>query len=118
VRRQGIAKEFRELYGGIDAMRAQSVPVGGVAALPRDGRWVYALVTKERSAGTYPTLASLRASLTALRARMQRDGVKHLAVPRLGCGLDKLAWPDVRALIADVFQQTDATITVYTLQLP
>jgi hypothetical protein len=115
VRRQGIAKEFRERYGGIDAMRAQSVPVGGVAALRvTSDRWVYALVTKERSSGTYPTMASLRASLTALRARMQRDGVTRLAVPRLGCGLDKLAWPDVRALIADVFSHTDAAITVYT----
>ena len=95
-------------------MRLQGVGIGGVASLRVGGRWVYALVTKERSSGCYPTLGSLRASLLALRARCVRDGVTRLAVPRLGCGLDRLAWSDVRALLLDVFSHTDIHLTVFT----
>jgi hypothetical protein len=111
---QGIAKEFRERFGGIEEMRLQGVPIGGVAALRRGERRVYALVTKERSSGSYPTLDSLRAAVRALRARCARDGVTRLAMPRLGCGLDKLQWSDVRALLETEFQGSGVRVTVYT----
>ncbi len=94
-------------------MQAQAPRVGGVVALRRGGRYIYALVSKERSSGTYPTLGSLRACLKALRSRCEADGVAHLAVPRLGCGLDRLAWPDVRAALLDVFAGSGMRITVY-----
>lgn len=113
TRHAGIAKTFKERFGGIEEMRAQAPRVGGVVALRRGRRYVYALVTKERSSGTYPTLGSLRACLKALRERMQADGVTHVAVPRLGCGLDRLAWPDVRAALLDVFAGCSVRITVY-----
>ena len=112
---RGIAVAFKERFGGVDDMRAQDVSVGGCAALRRGRRFVYALVTKPRSSGTYPTMASLRASVQALKTRMARDGVTRLAVPRLGCGLDKLEWPAVSALLREVFADTDVSITVYSL---
>ena len=116
ARAQGIAREFRDRFGGIDEMRLQHVPMGGVATLHHDERFVYALVTKERSSGDYPTLVSLRASLMALRARVAADGVTRLAAPRLGCGLDKLQWPAVRALLADVFAGSGVRFTIFTLE--
>ena len=112
---RGIAVAFKERFGGVDDMRAQNVGIGGCAALRRGRRFVYALVTKPRSSGTYPTMVALRASLQALKARMARDGVTRLAVPRLGCGLDKLEWPAVSALLREVFADTDVAITVYSL---
>ena len=98
---KGIALGFKSRFGGVDDMKAQAVPVGGVASLRRGGRTIYALVTKPRSAGSLPTLASLRTCLEALRAAMARDGVTRLAVPQLGCGLDRLRWADVRGLILE-----------------
>ena len=112
---RGIAVAFKERFGGVDDMRSQNVGIGGVAALRRGRRFVYALVTKPRSSGTYPTMAAMRACLQALKTRMARDGVTRLAVPRLGCGLDKLDWPAVSALLREVFADTDASITVYSL---
>ena len=112
---RGIAVAFKERFGGVDDMRAQDVGVGGVATLRRGRRFVYALVTKPRSSGTLPTLATLRASLLALKRSMARDGVTRLAIPRLGCGLDKLEWPAVRAMLREVFADTDVTITGFSL---
>lgn len=85
-------------------------------ALRRGSRWVYNVVTKPRSSGTYPTLETMRQALEALRARLDSDRVTLLAIPRLGCGLDGLDWSDVRALLLDVFRASAGlTITVYTL---
>jgi hypothetical protein len=94
-------------------MHRQRVPIGGVATLRVGPRWIYALVSKERSSRCYPTMAQLRSALVALRERAAHDGVSALAMPRLGCGLDRLAWPDVRSLIVDVFRRTDVHIIVY-----
>jgi hypothetical protein len=112
---RGIATVFKERFGGVEDMRAQGVRVGGVATLLRGRRFVYALVTKTTSSRCWPTLAALRDSLQALKRRMASDGVTRLAVPRLGCGLDKLEWPAVRALLREVFADTDVSITVYSL---
>jgi hypothetical protein len=35
-------------------------------------------------------------------------------MPRLGCGLDKLQWSDVRALLETEFQGSGVRVTVYT----
>ncbi len=107
--------EFRRRFGGIAEMQAQHVAVGGVAVLRFPTRFVYALVTKETSRGCWPTLADLRASLVALRQHVQRNGVKRLAVPRLGCGLDKMKWSDVLPTIVHVFKDTDIDILVFSL---
>lgn len=112
---KGIAIAFRERFGHMDDMRSQCVRVGGVASFRHERRFVYALVTKETSSRCLPTLAALRACLVELKRRMARDGVTKLAVPRLGCGLDKLAWPDVRDVMRDVFADTGAHISVYSL---
>jgi hypothetical protein len=112
---RGIATAFKEKFGGVDDMRAQRVGTGGVASLRRGRRVVYALVTKATSSRCRPTMAALRDSLQALKRRMAADGVTQLAIPRLGCGLDKLEWPAVRALLREVFADTDVSITVYTL---
>lgn len=34
---------------------------------------------------------------------------------RIGCGLDRLQWEHVSAMIEEVFEATDIKITVYTL---
>lgn len=82
--------------------------------LEREGRFIYYLITKQ---GVYdtPTYPSLRSSLCAMRDHCVRHSVRRLAMPRIGCGLDGLQWPEVQEQIKDVFKDTDVTITVYTL---
>jgi len=62
-----------------------------------------------------PTYASLESSLRGLRAHMEQNAVKHLAMPRIGCGLDALLWPQVSEIIRRVFSDLDCVITIYTL---
>lgn len=69
----GIAVRFKQLFKGVDELRAQSVGVGGVAVLKDGGRFVYYLVTKK---DTYdkPTYGDLTRSLEAMRKHMVRLG--------------------------------------------
>ena len=62
-----------------------------------------------------PTLASFEASLMALRERLSTDGVRRLAMPRLGCGLDRLRWESVQDLVLKVFDKVPLEIQVRVL---
>lgn len=42
-------------------------------------------------------------------------GVEHLAMPRIGCGLDQLSWEKVLETIHTVFHNVSINITIYYL---
>ncbi|XP_077991359.1 ADP-ribose glycohydrolase OARD1-like [Glandiceps talaboti] len=110
---KGIATLFRDKFGGVDELRAQDVKPGGVAVLKRDKRYVYYLVTKVKYSDR-PTLKDLQSSLEALRRHCEPHDVNHIAMPRIGCGLDGLEWRRVSPIIRDIFKHTNINITVYT----
>lgn len=58
---------------------------------------------------------TLQKSLKAMCSHAMSNGVKKLAIPRLGCGLDKLRWDKVSEMIEDVFSDSGIEITVYYL---
>lgn len=90
------------------------VKTGGCAVLKRENRYIYYLVTKDKTGnGFLPTYESLESSLAAMRDHMVANGVKELSVPQIGCGLDKLEWPKVEEIIRNIFEATDIEITVY-----
>mmetsp|Transcript_13362 Transcript_13362/g.20917 ORF Transcript_13362/g.20917 Transcript_13362/m.20917 type:complete len:80 (-) Transcript_13362:111-350(-) len=64
--------------------------------------FVYYLVTKERYFHK-PTYDNLGKSLGAMRVHMQKRGVKKLALPKIGCGLDGLKWDNVKDLLESSF---------------
>lgn len=76
-----------------------------------DGVVAANLVTKERYFHK-PTLESLKQSLEDLREQALSRNLKKLAMPRIGCGLDKLQWEDVSAAIKQVFGDTDIEILI------
>ena len=59
---------------------------------------VFNLITKKRSYGK-PTLESLTLALHAMKQIATDNGIKKIAMPRIGCGLDRLSWPVVREVI-------------------
>lgn len=69
------------------------------------------LVTKRYSYGK-PTLDSLRDSLKDLARQCVEFNLKKLAMPLIGCGLDRLNWNDVKSIIHDVFKDIDVEIEV------
>lgn len=76
-----------------------------------DGVVVANLVTKERYFHK-PTLETLRQSLENLREQTLERKLSKLAMPKIGCGLDKLQWEDVREVIKEVFCETEIDILV------
>lgn len=112
----GIAVDFKKRFGRVGELKAQNTQVGNVAVLhiAEENRWIYYLVTKARYNGK-PTLESLRASLVACRNHAVENGVKCIAMPRIGCGLDRLDWKQVTRVIEDIFEDTEIVIKVYFL---
>lgn len=76
--------------------------VGDVAYLQRNDRFIFYLITKDLSY-MKPTYGSITGAITKLHYFIVKQGIKKLAIPRIGCGLDKLNWPKVKNIITDLF---------------
>lgn len=72
---------------------------------------VFNLITKERY-WMKPTYQSLRTALHEMRDLCSEIHVKKIAMPVIGCGLDKLEWDRVSGIIKDVFNNIDIEILV------
>ena len=89
--------------------------IGQVAVLEKDKRFIYYLITKAK-ATERPTYENLENSLEDLKKHCVDNDVHTLAMPRLGCGLDRLEWEEVEKRICKVFANTKIHITVYELE--
>lgn len=113
----GIAKIFRDKGVRAELLSKYETSVPGTALLTTATGWAgeINLVTK----ALYwhkPTYNSLRTAL--LRAKHNiiiPNGYTKLAMPRIGCGLDKLLWARVKAILCEIFADTDIEIIVCKL---
>ena len=115
----GIAKQIDEMFN----MKEMLNLLWGKIS-PMDGKWsvpcclpcgnVFNLVTKQRYFQK-PTLDSLRTALEEMADYVVEMGVTKLAMPKIGCGLDRLDWDDVSAMIHEIFQDIDVEIMVCVL---
>lgn len=118
----GIAKEFTRR--GVKARLIEKfqglIEIGDCLITATTGwRLEFNLVTKKKY-WQKPTYNSLKAALidAKLYSLMVADkGVEKskpvkLAMPRIGCGLDKLEWSKVKAIIEEVFADTDVEILI------
>lgn len=80
---------------------------GGMALI--EGR-VINLITKERY-WEKPTYETLRNALNIAKIRLPLE-CKKIAMPVIGCGLDRLEWSKVSNIIKDIFSDTDIEILV------
>ena len=72
---------------------------------------VFNLITKERY-WDKPTYTLLFEALQQMYKLCDMSGIKKVAMPTIGAGLDKLDWDKVSTLIKDVFKDTDIEILV------
>lgn len=86
--------------------------MGRIAVLEHEGRFIYYLVTKNCS-NEKPYFGDLISSLEKLRDHCAEHSVKLLAMPRIGCGLDRLEWRRVKPEIERIFSGLDISIAVY-----
>ena len=111
----GIAKKFRDKFGRIQELLDQKVNIGEIAILIVESKFIYNLVTKNRYFDK-PTYESLRQCLVAMKEHAVKNQVKNIAMPKIGCGLDRLEWNTVSNLIMNVFLDTPINIDVYLLE--
>lgn len=69
------------------------------------------LVTKEKY-WHKPTYESLTTCIRYMRDMCKNCNIKYLAMPRIGCGLDRLQWGKVREIIKEEFKDLDIEIEV------
>lgn len=74
---------------------------------------VFNLITKEKY-WHKPTYGDLHTSLEKMKNICIDKGVKKISMPKIGCGLDKLAWAHVKRTLNDVFKDVDIEINVYS----
>lgn len=116
---KGIAKTFRTLYPDMPKkvksyMKLQNKHYPcSIAYEDSEGRFVFNLVTKENY-WDKPTYRTLRMSLIELKKHLKILGVNKLAMPKIGCGLDKLKWDKVLVMIKEIFDEED--IKIYYLE--
>ena len=108
----GIAKIFKEKYGSAQKLRSQNKNVGDCAFIEYENRKIYYLVTKKNYYDK-PTYTSMWTSLISMRKLIKDHQVSEIAIPLIGCGLDRLNWGKVKKIIEDVFQNTNLKIIVF-----
>lgn len=72
---------------------------------------VFNLVTKE-TFRRKPTMESMTECLQELKQQVTEKGIKKLAMPLIGCGLDGLEWHEVSEQVRGIFSDTDVELLV------
>ncbi|XP_026188014.1 ADP-ribose glycohydrolase OARD1 isoform X2 [Mastacembelus armatus] len=107
----GIAVQFKQKFRRVAELKGQKKKMGQCAVLDSDGRFVYYL----EKASQKPTYHSLTLSLEDMKSHCVENGVTRISMPRIGCGLDRLKWARVSEILEQVFNNTNISITVYSL---
>ena len=105
----GIAVEFNKRY----SMRQKLFSTNQISKYPNcilvDN--VFNLVTKELYY-LKPSYCSLQRSLDLMKNIVVENNIKLLAMPKIGCGLDRLQWDKVKFMIEETFADLDVEIII------
>lgn len=110
---KGIAVQFNTVYDMRNRLRKECGPIGQCPGCVRIDN-VYNLITKPRYFNK-PTYDSLEQSLLLMKEDILENDIHYLAIPKLGCGLDRLDWEIVKNILENVFKDIDIEIEVYYL---
>lgn len=116
---KGIVIEFNNRYNTKQLMlqkkREQGdFKIGDCIPIYTNNEIIYHLITKECYYHK-PTLHTMKQSLQSLKTQMLKANIDMIAIPKIGSGLDRLHWNDVKKLIQDVFADTSICFNVYYL---
>ncbi|CAG7734044.1 unnamed protein product [Allacma fusca] len=110
---KGIALLFKRAFGNQDTLKSRGAKVGEVVELKKGGNYILYAITKEHY-NDKPSIKDFVMTMKALAAKCDQLKIKKIAVPRLGCGLDKLEWPTVKQSIIECFRDHPVTVRVCT----
>jgi O-acetyl-ADP-ribose deacetylase (regulator of RNase III) len=115
----GIAVEFKRRFGNQQLLIDTSRGIGTSTLLTNDNandyQYIFYMVTKKYSKYSKPTLENLKESLEDMVRIAEEHGIRRIACPRIGCGLDKLLWSDVKDILIDISTKHGLDIVVYYL---
>lgn len=112
----GIAKTFRDKYPGMAPflmgyVRRYNMTYPSCVWYNTGDRKVFNLITKDKY-WNKPTYFTLTCSLLSMRKQCLDLGITKVAMPLIGCGLDKLRWGKVKKIIMETFEDTDIEILI------
>lgn len=110
----GIAKAVDEIYNMKFKLnkRCDGYTYRGGDAILIDN--VFNLVTKAKSFQR-PSYETLREALEMMAEQIEFYDVTKLAMPKIGCGRDRLEWDKVYEIICEVFEDMDVEIVICEL---
>lgn len=105
----GIAVQFDKRYNMRERLKNGNCTchIGNVILVDN----VFNLITK-KYCYLKPTYHSLEQAIITMKNIMYEMGVTKLAIPKIGCGLDRLEWKKVREILISNFMDTDVEILV------
>ncbi len=83
------------------------------AHVEKKGRRILHIITKEK-AGDRPSYDNLEQSLRNARRIRLEQNITTLAIPKTGCGLDRLEWSKAETLVNNFFGESTIRVKVYT----
>ncbi len=115
---KGIAYQFRRAFPAMyedyqQRCKRGEIRPGQVSTFREKNRLIVNFPTK-RHWRSPSRLEDIEAGLQALRKLIETEGIRHMAVPPLGCGHGGLSWNDVRpAIERHLGDLPDVRIDVY-----
>lgn len=125
---KGIALEFRKRFSHLHhSLKDQSIDAGNTSYLCTDigntlylctenGRYIFYLITKLKYYNK-PTYDTLRISLQSAKQLFVKFGIKDIAIPEIGCGLDRLDWNKVKEIIQEEWNDLNVFVYHYNKKL-
>lgn len=112
----GIAVQFNKTFKGmknycIRVIKQNNLTFPCVLPYCDNDRTIFNLVTKKAYYGK-PTYITITKCIHEMATMCKQYNIKYLAIPKLGCGLDRLQWSKVREIIKEEFKDMDIEIEV------
>jgi O-acetyl-ADP-ribose deacetylase (regulator of RNase III) len=117
----GIAKGFRERYPEMYEeyrKRCKTTPrqfnLGDSWLWKAKGQpWVFNLGTQEKIWRARASYEAIEQALRTMKQQAVAEGIRSIALPRIGAGYGGLSWRKVRAIIEQVFADWPGKLYVY-----
>ena len=112
----GIAQQIRDAYPALQAtLKSIGTPQVGASVsmhIPSQNKSIFIFVTKSQYFKK-PSIYDLTRSLRCMKKQLIEQGIKQIALPKIGCGLGKLQEQSVFNIIYDIFRRSDIKVFIY-----
>lgn len=109
---KGIAKTFVEKFGSVDRLKSQNPTLHNLVFLEHHNQFIIYLITKNYFYEK-PSYRDIFFTLLKLKQFCIDNNIKKLAMPKIGCGLDKLKYENIRIMLRYIFLQTNIEVRIY-----